>query len=82
MLFFKILSVNDNNSPSLKEATLQDYKLLFGVHSLFLFFACPDPPLLSCWGKEEDTPVNGVAQVTLIYCSAFEIIVKSSLWGT
>lgn len=82
MLFFKILSVNDNNNPSLKEAILQDYKLLFGVHSLSLFSACPGLPFLSCWGKEAETPVNSVAQVTLIYCSALEIIVKSSLWGT
>lgn len=82
MLFFKILSVNENNSPSLKEAILQDYKLLFGVYGLFLFSACPSLPLLSSWGKEAETPVNSVTQVTLIYCSTFEIIVKSSPRGT
>ena len=78
MLFFQI-SDNDNNSPSLKELILQDYRLLFGVYSPFLFSACPSLPLLSWWGKEAETPVNSVAQVTLICCSAFEIIVKSSL---
>lgn len=73
-----MLYIIENSSPSVKK---QFYKITICclVYVVPLFFACP--LLSSCW-KEVETPVNSVAQVTLIYYSTFEIIVKSSFWET